>query len=106
VQHVKLAYRGGKMVVLPGDQELRSTLYDNLAILSEQPYVELENDSSQDDGLRKEFALNLVVYHYSFGQNLAATKKLFDKYYKFPDAKKVWQEFTSTLNFIKKNNDF
>ena len=106
VQHVKLAYRSGKMVVLPGDAELKSTIIDNLGQLSEQPYEKLEGDWSQDNGLRKEFALNLVVYHYSFGKNMAETKKLFDKYYKFPDAKIVWTKFTEVLSFLRKNNDF
>jgi hypothetical protein len=106
VQHIELVYRKGKLVVVPGDTELKSTINDNLGNLSEQPYQEPDKEMRQDNGIRKEFALNLVVYYYSFGKNLVETKRLFDKYYKFPDAKKVWAEFTRILSVVKKNNDF
>jgi hypothetical protein len=59
-----------------------------------------------DEGLRKEFAMNLVVYYYSFGRNLAQTQQLFNKYYKFPDAKKIWAEFARQLQGIRKSSDF
>ena len=106
VTHVALKYNRGKLSVVPGDKELKSAINDNLGKLKEQPYQKLEGGIDQDDGLRKEFALNLVVYYYSFGKNLLGTKKLFDKYYQFPDAKKVWTEFLRILNEIKKENDF
>jgi hypothetical protein len=106
VHHIILRYNKGKMIVVPGDKELRSKITDNLAKLGEQPYEVLKEDIDQDNGLRKEFALNLAVFYYSFGRNLIETQKLFNKYYKYPDAKKVWSEFLRTLNFIKKENDF
>ena len=94
------------MVVAAGDAELRSKLNDNLAKMGEQPYEELKEAIDQDNGLRKEFAMNLAVYHYSFGRNLVVTQKLFNKYYKFPDAKKVWAEFVKHLQYIRKESDF
>ena len=106
VSGITLKYAKGKLSVVPGDQQLKSTITDNLSKLKEQPYQKLQDEADQDNGLRKEFALNLVVYYYSFGKNLVAVQQLFNKYYRFPDAKKVWTEFVSLLNGIKKENDF
>ena len=106
LRNIVLKYSKGRLMVIPGDKELRSMINDNLGKLKEQPYEKLSQDYDQDNGLRKEFAFNLAVYYYSFGKNLIETKKLFDKYYKFPDAKKVWSEFVLILAQIKKDNDF
>jgi hypothetical protein len=103
---ILLKYVKGKMIIAPGDKELRSTINDNLGKLGELPYEKLENDLTQDNGLRKAFAINLAVFYYSFGRNLIETQKLFNKYYKYPDAKKVWAAFVKQLQTIKKDNDF
>jgi hypothetical protein len=106
VHSIILKYNKGRLLITPGDKELRRVLNDNLGKLSELPYQKLSNEIDQDNGLRKEFALNLAVFYYSFGKNIAETKKLFDKYYRFPDAKKVWSEFARTLNGTRTQNDF
>ncbi len=106
LHNILLRYNKGKMVVVPGDKELRSTITDNLGKLGERPYEKLEDASSFDDGLRKEFAINLAVFYYSFGKNILETQKLFNKYYKYPDAKKVWAAFVKQLQYLKKDNDF
>ena len=106
VAEIKLRYNKGKLSVTPGDRELRSKVYDNLGKLGEQPYQKLATEIDQDNGLRKEVAFNLATYYFSFGKNITETRKLFDKYYKFPDAKKVWAEFFRILNFMKKDNSF
>ncbi len=94
------------MIPAPVDRELRSQINDNLGKLGEQPYEKLEDEIAQDNGLRKEFAMNLAVFYYSFGKNIIETQKLFNKYYKFPDAKKVWTAFLKQLQHMKKDNDF
>jgi hypothetical protein len=104
--NIILKYSKGKVAVIPGDKELRSTLNDNLGKLGEKPYQKLDTELAMDEGLRKEIALNLAVFYYSFGRNLIETQKLFNKYYKYPDAKKVWSAFVKNLQGIKKNNDF
>lgn len=106
LHNIVMKYNKGKMMIIPGDKELRSSIVDNLGKLGEQPYERLLDASSFDNGLRKEFALNLAVFYYSFGRNLPETQKLFDKYYKFPDAKKVWAAFVKQLQYMKKDNDF
>jgi hypothetical protein len=106
VHSVVLKYRQGKLQVTPGDNELKAKITDNLAKLSEQPYEKLADESAQDNGLRKEFALNLAVYYYSFGRNMLAVQQLFNKYYHFPDAKKVWTSFASNLNGLRRSNGF
>jgi hypothetical protein len=106
LHNIVLKYNKGKLSVVPGDKELRSQIIDNLSILGEQPYQKLEREIDQDNGLRKEFAINLAVFYYSFGRNMIETKKLFDKYYKYADAKKVWAQFSTQLQFIRKDNDF
>lgn len=106
LHNILLKYIKGKMMIASGDKELRSAIIDNLGKLGEQPYEKLEDDIAQDNGLRKEFAINLAVFYYSFGRNLIETQKLFNKYYKFPDAKKVWAAFVKQLQTIRKDNDF
>jgi len=106
LQNILVNYNKGKLTVVPGDKELRSSIIDNLGKLGELPYEKLEDIAAQDNGLRKEFALNLAVFHYSFGRNILETQKLFNKYYKYPDAKKVWAAFVKQLQDIKKENDF
>ncbi len=106
VSNIVLKYSKGKLLVVPGDKELKSQINDNLAKLGEQPYEKLEDDAAQDNGLRKEFALNLAVYYYSFGKNLVETKMLFDKYYKYPDAKKVWSAFAKQIAAVRTENKF
>jgi hypothetical protein len=106
VHSILLKYFKGKLRVVPGDKELRSVIIDNLGKLGEQPYQKLQDEIDQDKGVRKELALNLAVFYYSFGEKWIETKKLFDKYYRFPDAKKVWAAFVQILNEIRKENDF
>lgn len=105
VRSIELKYKKGAMSITRGDQELRSKINDNLGKLAEIPYEKFNVDGTSENGVRKEFALNLVVFYYSFGKNLAETQKLFNKYYKFPDAKRVWTEFVKVLNNIKKDSD-
>ncbi len=102
---IALKYKNGIVSTSRGDQELRSRINDNLAKLGEMPYQKLDDEQQQDDGLRKEVALNLAVFYFKFGKNLNETQRLFNKYYKFPDAKKVWAEFVKTLNNVKKDSD-
>lgn len=106
VHSITIAYSKGKLNVQKGDTELKSHITDMLARLSEQAYEKLDDDISFDNGLRKEFAMNLAVYYYSFGRNMPATQALFNKYYKFPDAKKVWASFTETIKYIRQENKF
>lgn len=106
LDRITLKYNKGKCTVVPGDTELKSIINDNLAKLGEQPYEKLADEPAMDEGLRKEVAINLVIFYYSFGRNLTETQKLFNKYYKHPDAKKVWDVFTKNLGDIKKGNDF
>ncbi|HOZ67855.1 MAG TPA: hypothetical protein PLB49_11810 [Chitinophagaceae bacterium] len=103
---ILLRYQKGKMGVVPGDPTLKKTILDNLEKLGKQPYQPLEDDIAQDDGIRKEIALNLAVYYYSFGRNTEDTRQLFYRYYKHPDARKVWAGFTRQLTYILAQNDF
>jgi hypothetical protein len=106
IQSVPLKYSKGKLLVVPGDKELKAAILDNLGKLSEKPFEKLEDETSFDSGLRKAYALNLAVYYFSFGKNLLETQKLFNKYYRHPDAKKVWYSFAGTINDIRKENSF
>lgn len=103
---ITLRYRNGKLLVTPGDAELKAMINDNLGLLGEKPYQPLDDDIAQDDGIRKEFALNLAVYYYSFGRNLPVTRQLFLRYYKHPDATKVWNGFARQLRYLQEQNFF
>lgn len=106
LSEVTMKYSKGKMIIAAGDKELRSTINDNLDKLGELVTDMPDDGLGQDDGIRKAVAMNLAVYYYSFGKNLIETQKLFNKYYKHKDAKKVWAEFAKSLNNIKSMNDF
>ena len=106
LRRISMKYNNGKVTVAPGDGELKNIINDNLGKLGELPYEKLEDEVAMDNGLRKGFAMNLAVFYYSFGRSLATTQQLFNKYYKYPDAKKVWTAFIKNLLYIKKDNDF
>lgn len=106
LRSVTLRYSKGKIAIVPGDKELRSTINDNLEKLAELPFEKLDAELAMDDGLRKEFAMNLAVFYYSFGRNISETKMMFNKYYRYPDAAKVWTAFSKNLLYIKKDSDF
>lgn len=106
VSRITLKYNKGKLSIVPGDAELKSIINDNLGKLGEQPYQKPDPDLDQDDGLRKEVAFNLAAYYYSFGKNIVETQKLFNKYYKFPDAKVVWTAFVKQLSYMRTQSDF
>lgn len=106
VSRLTLNYKNGKMTVVQTESELKSIINDNLAKLGEQPYTKPEDNILVDDGLRKEFALNLATWYFTFGKNMATTQQLFNKYFKYPDAKKVWSAFSKQLLAIRAENDF
>ena len=106
VHSIQLRYQKGKLAIVPGTTELKNLIVDNLAKLAEMPYQPIDPDLGQDDGTRKEFAMNLAVYYFSFGKNLPATKLLFTKYYNHPDKTAVWNEFSKTLQYVRADNNF
>lgn len=106
LRRITLQYKKGKLAVVPGTRELEDLVRTNLQKLGRLPYGKLENEQAMDEGQRKEVAMNLAVYYYSFGKNLEQTRKLFTNYYRFPDAGKVWSAFSKSLLYIKKDNDF
>jgi hypothetical protein len=59
-----------------------------------------------DSGWRKELAINLAIWHFNHNRNWKKTKKLFDNYYNFKDAPKVWTEFHRTMKEATKENSF
>jgi hypothetical protein len=107
IHNIELRYSGGKLVVEDGGPEMLRAIRNKLAKLSSKPFQKLNSEIDQDDGLRREFALTLAVYYYSFGKrNLTSTKFLFENYYKFPDAKNVWTAFAKQLQYVQEDNDF
>jgi len=106
LRRITLRYNKEKLTVVPGDKELKNTINDNLEKLGLLPFGKLDDELAMDEGHRKEVAMNLAVFYYSFGRNLPETQKLFNKYYRYPDAVKVWAAFTKSLLYIKKDNDF
>jgi hypothetical protein len=106
MHNIVLNYVQGKLQVASPDDHLRSTVEQNLGKLSKESYVKLEDESDQDNGLRKEFAMNLAVYYFSFGKDMLSTQTLFNKYYKFADAKKVWTAFVKQIQYMATINSF
>jgi hypothetical protein len=106
VYTLPVTYKKGKLQIQPGDESLLKNIKSNLAYIQNLGWDKGPDKDGFDDGRRKEVALNLATYHFSFGKNLAATKKLFDTYYRFADASKVWKAFLEGLNQVKTSNGF
>jgi hypothetical protein len=102
MREISLRFTRGKFKVIPYTTREEAQLMKNLQILKQEGVGKIEE--RMDNGVRKEFAINFAVYHYNHGKDLNATKRLFDEYYVFKDAKKVWKEFVSHLEDVKEYN--
>lgn len=103
MREIELRYANGKFHIQRYSAENEKKLVHNLQVLHDHGYEEIE-DGMMDNGWRKEFAMNFAVWHYNNGKNWNATKKLFDQYYTFQDAAKVWKEFVNTLKAGEKQS--
>lgn len=103
VNSVNLRYRNGKMEAVPGTETLRQAVAKNLQLIKKLGWDGGVKEGEFDDGRRKETALNLAAFYFSFGQNLPATKSLFAAHYPWKDADRVWKDFVSGLNHLKGN---
>lgn len=103
LREIQLRYAKGKFEIQRYSAEEEKQLLHNLQVLQQHGYEDLQ-DGMMDSGLRKEFAMNFAVWHYNNGKNWDATKKLFDQYYTFKDADKVWREFYGTLKDAEKQS--
>jgi len=101
-----LRYKNGSLITVKSTRKQNKRIKANLKILAQHPYVKLEDETDQDDGLRKEFAFNFGEYYFLSGKDIKKTKALFDTYYQFPDANNVWKEFVLLLEEISRTNTF
>jgi hypothetical protein len=99
MRDIALRFNKGRFEVVPYPKNQEAQLIKNMQILKQEGVGEIENN--MDNSVRKEFAMNLAVYYYNHGKNINATKKLFDTYYTFSDAKRVWKEFLDHLKDAK-----
>lgn len=104
MREIQLKYAGGKLQVIPYDSEDEKQNLANLQVLQKHGFEKI--DGLMDSGWRKEIAMNLAVWHYNHHKAWNQTKALFDKYYNFEDAAKVWKEFYNTVNDFSKENTF
>lgn len=104
VREIQLKYAGGKLEVIPYDSAAEKQNLINLEILQKHGYEKVED--LMDSGWRKEFAINLAVWHFNHSKDWNQTKALFSKYYNFEDAEKVWKEFYAILFDSTKENTF
>lgn len=104
LREVQLKYDSGKLQVIPYNSADEKQNLTNLEILQNHGFEKVEG--LMDSGWRKEFAMNLAVWHYNHNKDLKQTKALFDRYYNFQDAVKVWKEFYSSLQDFGKENTF
>jgi hypothetical protein len=106
VADLSVKYTGGKLQIQPGTEGLKATIKKNLSLIKKLGWDGGIKEADFDDGRRKELALNLAAFYFSFGKNLVETKALFTANYPFKDAPKVWTQFVENLNNVKKSNDF
>jgi hypothetical protein len=99
-----LRYASSALEVIPYDTVAALQNIRNLEILQNHGYEKIEG--MMDNGWRKEFAINLAIWHFNHGKNWKLTKSMFYHYYKFKDAGRVWKEFYRTMTDAAKENDF
>jgi len=105
VREIDLKYQDGRFHVVPYNSDVENQIMTNLQVLKTHGFEDVD-EGIMDNGWRKEFAMNLAVWHFNHGKNWVATRKLFDRYYPFKDAKKVWREFYTTLVDAEQENSF
>lgn len=104
MREIQLKYAQSKLSVITYDTSAARQNLINLQVLKKHGYEKIEG--LMDSGWRKEFAINLAIWHYNHNKKWKLTKKIFDKYYAFKDAFTVWKEFHSTLIEAAKENSF
>lgn len=104
LRDIKLRYAHGTLHVVPYVAAEEKQNLTNLQLLQQHGFEKVEGLT--DNGWRKEFAMNLAVWHFNHSKNWKATKQLFKKYYTFKDAARVWKEFYATLVDCAKENTF
>lgn len=104
--NISLTYKAGKLQALPGDEALKEKLLRNLRYIKSLGWDGGAKGDEFDDGRRKALAQALAVYYFSFGKNLAETKKVFSAYYSFRDAATVWKDFSVLLANVQSQNSF
>ncbi len=104
MREIQLKYTGARLEVVAYDTLAAKQNIINLRILNEHGFEKIEG--LMDNGWRKEFAINLAIWHYNHNKNWKQTKKLFEEYYTFNDAPRVWTEFHRTMVEAGKENSF
>ena len=104
LREIQLKYAGSTLQVVTYDSLLAKQNISNLEVLKKNGFEKITG--LMDNGWRKEFAINIAIWHYNHGKNWKLTKLLFDKYYTFKDSPKVWKEFYRTMSEAAKENDF
>ncbi|MEJ7740845.1 MAG: hypothetical protein WKF97_25790 [Chitinophagaceae bacterium] len=104
MREIYLKYINGRLQILPYDKAAEKQNLINLDILQKHGFEKVEG--LMDNGWRKEFAMNFAVWHFNHGQKWDETRAIFNRYYQFRDAAKIWEEFYNTLNDSRKENTF
>lgn len=104
LREIVLKYNGGKLDPVPYDAAAEKQNITNLEVLQKHGFEKLED--MMDNGWRKEFAMNIAVWHYNHGKDWPATENLFRRYYNFADTEKIWNEFHTVLSEAGKDNTF
>jgi hypothetical protein len=105
LREMELRFYDGNFAVVPYNADVEKQVETNLRLLKDHGYMELDS-GLMDNGWRKEYAMNLAVWHFNHGKNWDATQKLFALYYPFKDASKVWAEFNKALKAAERENSF
>lgn len=104
MREIQLKFADSKLQVVNYDTAAARQNITNLEILQQHGFEKIVG--LMDNGWRKEFAINFAIWYYNHGKEWKQTKRLFDKYYTFKDADKVWKEFYRTMKEIAKENSF
>lgn len=90
---ITLSYKNEKFEYAEENDTLYNALEKNMQFLKLRGVprkIDAYDDEENDDGTRKEYALNIISYFFNSERNIEKTKSIFFKYYESSDKEKIW----------------
>lgn len=97
----KLLLKNDGLEYLPTDKSLNSKIEQNLYTVK-KGRIKRVNDDGNDDGTRKLFCENLVLFYFNNNGKLEKARDLFYKYYLELDKYAIWEDITKMITKISK----
>jgi hypothetical protein len=91
-----ISFDKGMITFLPTDDYLNKKAFKNLSYLKRKGDLQ-KNGSNQDNGTRKAYLENVVLYYYNNNGDWTETERLFYENYFASDAAQIWNEIKAMI---------